>query len=162
MWIGDVGQDLIEELDVIPAAKIEGAPGAPLNLGWSMYEANSCYGNYTCAAPTCASSTCDGVQMPQFQHTHTNNWDAIIGGQVYRGSCYPGIAGNYYFSDNNAHPMAQAAFNPLGGTNGFGSVSEVELSGTFPSGPSSLHADARGELYETTTTGDIWHIEAGP
>ena len=168
LWIGDVGQDAIEELDVIPAAKIEGMPGAPLNMGWSQYEANSCYGNYSCPGAdqsnhtVCSTSTCDGVQMPQFQHTHTSNWVAIIGGEVYRGACYPGIVGNYYFSDYGAGVMAQATFNPLGGTNGFGSVSEVELSGTFPSGPSSLHADARGELYETTTSGDIWHIEAGP
>jgi hypothetical protein len=28
--------------------------------------------------------------------------------------------------------------------------------------PSSLHADARGELYETDTAGNVYHLGAGP
>ena len=38
MWIGDVGQDTIEELDYLAAGKQLGT-----NLGWSMYEGNNCF-----------------------------------------------------------------------------------------------------------------------
>ena len=38
----------------------------------------------------------------------------------------------------------------------------TDLTGTFPRSPASIHADARGELYEGTVGGGIWHIEAGP
>jgi hypothetical protein len=38
----------------------------------------------------------------------------------------------------------------------------TQLTGTFPAAPASIHADARGELYETDVGGGIWHIEAGP
>jgi hypothetical protein len=38
----------------------------------------------------------------------------------------------------------------------------VDLPGSFPGNPASLHEDARGELYETTTAGDVYHLEAGP
>jgi len=27
---------------------------------------------------------------------------------------------------------------------------------------SSIHADARGELYATSTTGRVYHLQAGP
>ncbi|MEO8554575.1 MAG: PQQ-dependent sugar dehydrogenase, partial [Kofleriaceae bacterium] len=40
LWIGDVGQNAIEELDLIPA----GAP-AGQNFGWSTYEGDACYNN---------------------------------------------------------------------------------------------------------------------
>jgi glucose/arabinose dehydrogenase len=157
LWIGDVGQDAIEELDVIAAAQIEGTPGTPVNLGWSMYEGNDCYNNGN-GNGTCSTT---GKTMPLFTRDHNNdNWHAIIGGQVYRGTCYPGLDGSYFFTDNTAHGLSQATFNPLGP-----SVSEVDLvppAGGWPSGPSSIHADARGELYETTTNGSVYHLEAGP
>src|SRR5215468_4546088 len=89
LWIGDVGQNTDEELDVLKPAD---QPGA--NLGWSMYEGTRCYGNYTCA-PT-------GKLMPQVTRGAAQNWHAIIGGQVYRGSCFPDLVGTYFFSDNSA------------------------------------------------------------
>jgi hypothetical protein len=143
MWIGDVGQDIDEELDVIPAGQQAGK-----NLGWSMYEANRDYGNYT-ADPT-------GKTFPQFVKNHNaDGWHAIIGGQVYRGPCYPDLAGKYFFSDNTAGGLWVATFD---GQN----VTASALTGTFPASPASIHADARGELYETTTNGSVYHIEAGP
>jgi hypothetical protein len=43
-----------------------------------------------------------------------------------------------------------------------GALEIVDLPGAFPASPSSLHADARGELYETDTAGNVYHVEAGP
>jgi glucose/arabinose dehydrogenase len=158
LWIGDVGQDAIEELDVIPAAQINGTPGNPVNLGWSMYEGSTCYNNGN-GNGTCSTT---GRTAPLFERTHAGDgWHAIIGGQVYRGSCYPDIRGGYFFTDNSAHTMSRADYNPMGP-----SVSEVDLvapgGGSWPASPSSIHADARGELYETTTNGSVYHLEAGP
>ena len=127
----------IEELDVIPAAQIDGAPGSPLNLGWSMYEGlTRCYGNSTATATALLDRR--HHDAAQFEHTHSNGWNAIIGGQVYRGSCYPGIVGNYYFSDNGADTLEQAQYN----ADRQSTVDVVELAGSFPTGPSSIHADA--------------------
>ena len=158
LWIGDVGQDAVEELDVIPAAQINGTPGNPVNLGWSMYEGSTCY--TTARGAGNGNGACDatGRTMPLFERTHGGDgWLAIIGGQVYRGSCYPDLRGSYFFTDFSKHTMSRADYNPMGG-----SVSEVDLVGTWPTNPSSLHADARGELYETTTNGSVYHLEAGP
>ncbi|HEY4055393.1 MAG TPA: hypothetical protein VGM39_02255 [Kofleriaceae bacterium] len=33
--------------------------------------------------------------------------------------------------------------------------------GSFPGGISSIHADARGELYITDVSGNVYHLEAG-
>jgi glucose/arabinose dehydrogenase len=145
MWIADVGQNLWEELDYLPAGTQNGA-----NMGWSMWEGMSCYGNYTCTNP--------GFTFPQFVHDHTG-WDAIIGGQVYRGPCYPDLQGYYFFSDYAGHALMRT--KATGGAT-IETPTDVSPAAGFPQAPSSIHADARGELYETTTDGYVYHIEAGP
>jgi glucose/arabinose dehydrogenase len=145
MWIGDVGQDVDEELDVLKAGQQKGK-----NLGWSMYEANRDYGNYT-ADPT-------GMTFPQVVKNHTaDGWHAIIGGEVYRGPCYPDLAGKYFYSDNTADTLSVATFD---GTNV--TTSDLPKPTGYPTGPASLHGDARGELYITDVNGGVYHIEAGP
>ncbi|HEY4176873.1 MAG TPA: PQQ-dependent sugar dehydrogenase [Kofleriaceae bacterium] len=141
MWIGDVGQDLIEELDVIPKSKQKGA-----NLGWSMYEASSCF-----RAPCIA----DNKIMPVDEHLHSEGWSAIIGGEVYRGTCYPDIVGWHYYSDNGKGGLYRARLNSDG------TVDKETVPGSFPGGISSIHADARGELYITDVGGNVYHLEAG-
>ncbi|HSN29393.1 MAG TPA: PQQ-dependent sugar dehydrogenase, partial [Kofleriaceae bacterium] len=149
MWIGDVGQDVDEELDVIPAGHQAG-----VNLGWSMWEANRDYGNYS--PTTDPPLTMVGRTFPQVVKNHTNDgWHAIIGGQVYRGTCFPDLAGKYFYTDNVAATLSVATFD---GQN----VTTTDLPGTWPGSPASIHADARGELYETTTNGSVYHIQAGP
>jgi glucose/arabinose dehydrogenase len=144
MWIGDVGQNLWEELDYVPKANQKGA-----NLGWSMYEATHCYGNYTCS-PT-------GMTMPQFEHDH-NGWNAVIGGAVYRGPCYPDITGYYFFSDYAGNQLMRTKANG----SGIDTPVDVSPAGGYIGTPSSLHYDSRGELYATSTDGYVYHIEAGP
>lgn len=149
MWIGDVGQEIDEELDVIPAGHQAGA-----NLGWSMYEANRDYGNYNMTTTPPIDPA--GKTFPQVVKNHnTDGWHAIIGGQVYRGPCYPDLTGTYYYTDNVAGGLWVATWDGQ-------TVTTSALPGTFPTSPASIHADARGELYETTTDGSVYHIEAGP
>jgi glucose/arabinose dehydrogenase len=153
MWIGDVGQSLVEELDVLKPGEQAGA-----NLGWSMWEADRCYGNYPC--------TTTGFVFPKAEWWHAGDpshpdsgFRAIIGGQVYRGTCYPDVVGYYFFSDNVLSHLMRGHLETDG------SVTVVDLpapTGGWPSGPSSIHADSRGELYETTITGGVYHLEAGP
>jgi glucose/arabinose dehydrogenase len=166
MWIGDVGQNYFDELDVLLPSEQKGA-----NLGWSMYEGNACCANAAAVPDHCQQSTtvaCDptGKIFPKFTWAHQtvgNNvataWRAPIGGTVYRGTCYPDIVGKYYMTDNSAHVVTEVVLNADL------SVTVTELpapTGGWPQSPASLHDDARGELYLTTTGGDVWHIEAGP
>ncbi len=154
MWIGDVGQGRqdkvgIEEIDVLKAGEIAGK-----NLGWSMYEASTCFGSFT------GEYTCNptGKTMPQIERSGSAGWHAIIGGEVYRGKCFPDLVGTYFFTDYQRGGLSTAKLN--GDT-----VTAAELpapQGGFPQAVSSIHSDARGELYMTTTTGKIYQIEAGP
>ncbi len=146
MYIGDVGQDKYEELTILAPSQQKGA-----NLGWSMYEATHEY--RTPVDPT-------GVTMPQFEKTQpsvgpSDGWESIIGGQVYRGTCFPDIVGDHFFTDYSKHVLWRGRY--MGGT-----YTANALPGTWPAQPASLHADARGELFLTTVGGDIFQIEAGP
>ena len=82
-----------------------------------------------------------------------DNCDAIIGGQVYRGTCFPDLYGWYFYTDWERGELAKAR---LHADNTFEAL-DVGLK--TPAGPSSLHADYRGELYLTTTAGGVYRLE---
>jgi hypothetical protein len=151
LYIGDVGQNEVEELTMLPAGMQVGR-----NLGWDMYEGERCY------EPPCDPAS---IVMPQFTKTHGDNWCSVIGGDVYRGTCYPDIVGTYFFSDYCSHEL-HAARKMTGSTLAFSmpTVSYIDGAGThagMPAAPTSLHADARGELW-LTADGGIFRLEAGP
>jgi hypothetical protein len=101
--------------------------------------------------------------MPQIVRTHANGWAAVIGGEVYRGPCYPDIIGTYFFADYQANQVSIA-------TRSGATVTATDLPplGSWPEGIASIHGDARGELYLTTAhgvaslNGVVYHIEAAP
>ena len=99
LYIGDVGQGAQEEVTVLRAA--DGIAGK--NLGWSMYEGSGCYGNYTCSMT--------GMTAPQVTKSSggTDNWHSVIGGQVYRGDCFPDLKGYYFFTDYSARLVLPTA-----------------------------------------------------
>lgn len=145
MWIGDVGQSAIEELDWVPRAR---QPGA--NLGWGMYEGSRCP-----VAPCIA----DDKVFPVDERTHGGDgWTAIIGGDVYRGTCYPDLVGWYFYTD-----VARGGLLIRARPRGDGTVEIVDLADpSFPARPTSLHHDARGELYLTDILGFVFHLEVQP
>jgi glucose/arabinose dehydrogenase len=142
MWIADVGQGAVEELDALRPAQQRGA-----NLGWSMYEGDACY------YPPCSPA---GLVMPQHVRLHSDGWDSITGGQVYRGTCYPDLVGWYFYGDYAKGAYAKARLRADD------TLEVLDLDGSFPANPASIHEDARGELYVTTTAGTLFHIEGGP
>jgi hypothetical protein len=94
--------------------------------------------------------------FPQDTRTHASGWVSITGGQVYRGTCYPDIVGTYFYTDYGKGGLSKATLRTDGG------LDIVDLPGPFPGKGASLHEDARGELYETDTDGNVFHLEAGP
>ena len=80
MWIGDVGQNAWEEIDI-------GRSGA--NYGWADTEGNHCYGG-----------SCDlGQYEPAIYEYGHGTGISIVGGHVYRGCAMPDLQGVYFFSD---------------------------------------------------------------
>ena len=85
LWIGDVGQDAWEEVDVAPAR----ARG--LDFGWRRWEGRHCFEPATGCDP-------EGVTMPVAEYGHGAGC-SVIGGVVYRGQAVPALRGAYLFAD---------------------------------------------------------------
>jgi len=139
--IGDVGQAAVEEIDIIPSGQ-----GAGADFGWNVYEGDACY------SPPCPGTS--GFFQPAVTHTHAGDgFCAIIGGAVYRGSCYPDLIGTYFYTDYCKAELR--AFTIAGGQ----AVGDHAVAATgFPTSPTSIHADGLGELYVTSRNGTIGHI----
>jgi len=143
MWIGDVGAAAVEELDVLSPSEQRGA-----NLGWSIWEGSVCH------TPPCDAA---GFTFPKNERERlATGWQAIIGGQVYRGTCFPDLVGWYIYADNVKNQYAKARLLPDR------TLEVVDLVGKFVARPVSLHEDARGELYLTDVSGFVYHLEVTP
>jgi hypothetical protein len=82
MWIGDVGNEQIEEVDIIRAGEFG------LNFGWYYFEgSHQRYGEVP-----------DGMTLPVHEYPHSVG-TAVMGGFVYRGTAIPQLRGAYVFGD---------------------------------------------------------------
>ena len=82
LWLGDVGQNAIEEISVIQR-------GA--NFGWNITEGNVCYQSANC--------TTDGLTFPVAVYGHAGGRCSVSGGVVYRATQVPEIAASYLYGD---------------------------------------------------------------
>jgi glucose/arabinose dehydrogenase len=82
LWAGDVGQNAVEEINIIEKGK---------NYGWNIMEGSQCFN-----PPTGCDST--GLAMPVYEYLHPLG-RSITGGYVYRGSELPLLEGAYVYAD---------------------------------------------------------------
>jgi len=87
LYIADVGQDKIEEIDVQPKNSKGGE-----NYGWRCYEGTQPYN-----ASGCADAS--HYVMPVLTYDHSGGRCSITGGYVYRGRKEPALAGKYFYAD---------------------------------------------------------------
>jgi len=142
IWIGDVGQKTIEELDVLRPAQQRGA-----NLGWKFWEGSVCYEG-DCTAPQTAN--------PRDERRAADGWYSIIGGQVYRGSKFPDAQGWHFYTDHYKGGLARARLNDDD------SLTVVDLVGSFPINGTSIHEGPDGDLFETDATGNVYQLVVVP
>jgi glucose/arabinose dehydrogenase len=86
VWIGDVGQNAWEEIDVAPA------DARGLDFGWRRWEGSQCFDE-------AAGCDDDGVTMPITEYPHGEDGCSVTGGVVYRGDAIPALRGAYLFAD---------------------------------------------------------------
>ena len=143
LYIADVGQEQIEELNFQPAAE----PGGR-NYGWDMFEGSNCF-----------TAPCDpaGKVFPIAEHTHAAGWRAIVGGYVYRGTKSSGLRGYYLYGDFSRLLLMAAS------TTDFASWS-IENLVNGPGSLSTFGEDESGELYVANrSTGVLYALDgAGP
>jgi len=133
VWIGDVGQDMWEEIDFAP-----GVQSAGMNFGWSRFEGNHLYK---------PSEAAPNAVPPVYEYSHAGGNCAVTGGYVYRGSRIPTMNGVYLFSDECVgHVMGLAS----------GQVRDL---GIAQSNLASFGQDASGELYVLSLSGGVFRID---
>jgi glucose/arabinose dehydrogenase len=139
LYIGDVGQNAWEEVDYTT-----NGPGT--NWGWDDREGLHCFEPMT----GCLTA---GRTDPVTEHSAGNNWHSVIGGQVYRGTCYPDLVGTYFYGDYAAGELW--AFRIMNGaaTNDHMAVPSV---GAI----THVHSDGVGEMYVVTYDGRVRHLIA--
>ena len=156
VWMGDVGQNTREEIDVQPYD----SPGGE-NYGWRVKEGNNCFDNsQTGGNPPCNFS---GFADPIYTYGHNGGslgGFSVTGGYVYRGSIaqYQGL---YFFADfstDNIWTIDPLADNPQASVIRRNPELVPNISSYF--GISSFAEDADGELYIFSFNGNVFRVES--
>ena len=143
MFIGDVGQNAIEEIDFQPA----GVGG--LNYGWDDMEGAQCF------EPSSGCLTANRV-LPIIQVNHSSGDCAIVGGFRYRGTQVPFLAGKYLHSDNCTGRIRVATETSPG-------VWSDSINLDTPHNITTFGEDASGELYvAAANNGTVYRIVGVP
>jgi glucose/arabinose dehydrogenase len=152
LYIGDVGQNAVEEIDWVPGSSTGGE-----NYGWRVMEGNNCPNTQCQGAPACNSPL---YTDPVHTYTHSGGACSVTGGVVYRGCAIPDLVGTYFFADYCSGQ--KWSFRIQGGavTEFTNRTAEIEPPGT-PSIGNITHfgRDACGEILITDQAqGEIWKI----
>lgn len=155
LWMGDVGQNAIEEIDVL-------RPGdAGANFGWRLREGTQAYNG---------GANQPGFVPPVTEYSHGTGplqGRSVTGGYLYRGDV-PAIRNHYVFADfitsnvwsvpegslTVGQTLASSAFTRL-------NPQLVPNAGTLAQ-ISSFGRDNQGRLYILSLGGDVFRIEAAP
>ncbi|RMG10381.1 MAG: hypothetical protein D6731_17545 [Planctomycetota bacterium] len=130
LWAGDVGQNAVEEVDIITRGG---------NYGWNIREGDRPY----------AGGSSAGLTEPVYAYDQSNG-RSVIGGYVYRGSRIPGLQGLYVYGDYTAGAIWSLKYR-----NG-----RVEFNRQVASVNSlvAFGEDEAGELYAVSHSGRIYRF----
>lgn len=138
LWIGDVGQNQYEEVDLQRATSIGGE-----NYGWRVMEGFHCFNPSTnCSAP---SST-----PPVVEYSHSDGSCSITGGYRYRG-VFARMRGIYFYADYCSGVIWGAKENPDGSWTGTRML-------TTSADITSFGEDLNGELYVVDQRGAVYQL----
>lgn len=135
LWIGDVGQGSIEEINRAPA----GVSGQ--NYGWRCYEGTQEYNISGC--PNQSELT-----FPMAEYTHSGGNCSITGGYVYRGEIYENFLGVYFYAD-----FCSGEIGTIDQSNN--QINHGSYNGSWV----SFGEDKNKELYIIDNFGSIYKIE---
>lgn len=148
LYLGEVGENLWEEADLIEKGK---------NYGWGLLEGT----HDGTLIPGDGTIDTTGLTPPIFELSHSDASHSISGGFVYRGSAIPELYGKYVFADLgqgfNSSAIFYAIVDPDDPDGNVGDVFEFQLSDASPKFENgtqelperifSIGEDENGELY---------------
>ena len=134
LWAADVGQDRIEEIDIVSKG---------MNYGWNIMEGNLCYN----PASGCNQT---GLTMPIWTYNHSLGY-SVTGGFVYHGSELPELVGSYIYGDFGSGRIWALQYN------GVDAPVNTELLDSSLN-ISSFGVDEQNELYICDYSGRIYKL----
>jgi glucose/arabinose dehydrogenase len=147
LYIGDVGQNAIEEIDVEPAGM------GNRNYGWNIMEGSVCFN---------PPSDCDttGLTLPAVVYEQVDGNCSVTGGYVYRGDLVPWLRGTYFYADYCSGRVWTFVWD------GTAATAQADRSADLVSTDhqiSSFGQDASGEVYVMSySEGLVLRIESEP
>lgn len=138
LWIGDVGQDSLEEIDFLPAGS---PPGT--DFGWPAYEGTREYDP--------RGLDRQGLVFPVFEYGRELG-GSVTGGYVYRGTKTRALLGVYLFADY----LSGEVWGMRGPRD---QPAAIDL-GTEIISPVSFGQDGAGELYLVSLDGPVYRVVA--
>lgn len=135
LWVGDVGQDRVEEVDIVRHGE---------NYGWNVYEGFEPFSNQY-------KKEDRKFTMPFWAYRRKYG-ASVTGGYVYRGDKNSSFYGAYICGDY----MSKKIF---GLTQENGSLKTVRVVGSIPQGLVSFSEDEAGNIYALGWEGKIYQID---
>lgn len=124
LWAGDVGQNKIEEIDIIKKGQ---------NYGWRLMEANECFKPEDCNK--------EGLSLPVWSYPQGGSTGrSVTGGHVYRGKKLAALTGKYIYGDYVTGNIWTLTANKTGK---YDNAFLIQHAGSI----SSFGEDANNELY---------------
>ncbi len=150
-WIADVGQNQVEEINVISRKASAGA-----NFGWRLRE-----GDIATPAKNVGGDAPAKHVEPLYCYTHgpgKNQGFSITGGFVYRGKAIPELQGRYLFADF-ANPRIWSLHRKAGKSAEFTDITDdLQTGKTKFKHISSFAEDRDGEIYIVDHAGSLYQI----
>ena len=147
LWIADVGQNAIEEINYLPHDGTGRNAGRAANLGWNEMEGDQ---------PFEGGEPPSGYVPPVATYTHDEGGCSVTGGYVYRGTDLPELHGAYLYTDY-CHARLEGLI-----VDGSRQIRDEADLGDLPQGaPVSFGEDADGELYVLFDGGQIVRLTPG-
>jgi len=134
LWVGDVGQERIEEIDIVKSGG---------NYGWDIMEGSLCY-----SPPSGCNQT--GLALPIWEYNHAIGY-SVTGGFVYRGAAFPELVGAYVYGDYGSGRIWALRYDGMNSTN-----SELAATGVHIT---SFGLDQKGELYLCASDGNVYKLQ---
>lgn len=142
LWMGDVGQNAIEEVSFQPGSSTGGE-----NYGWRCYEGNNTFNTSGCGPAS-------NYEFPIRTYSHAGGNCSISGGEVYRGCAIPELDGTYFYADYCSGSAFSLKYD--GATVSEFQNRTAEIGGGF--GIVSFGLDAYGEMYLVRQGGTVEKI----
>ena len=145
LYVGDVGQNAFEEVDVLGARDLVGK-----NLGWSIVE-----GMGHCFKPKTGCRQ-EGLVQPVLEYSAKEGC-SVIGGYVYRGHALPELEGIYFYADFCSGFVRSFRWSGGQATDSW-DWREILDPGHKLASLSTFGEDAEGELYLASLDGVIYKL----